>query len=352
MDSDIYKEITSNNKIIDLSPFSPFIVEVEMENRVMPSEDIPKGKGEKHIDILIKIYKQDKNSKDKALSYVFGVENKIKARASSGQLIGEIKGLINELKKDKSSMNAKPPKIGFIFLTPDNSPMYNNDFKELDKFLQENYSNKIHATHLIWKPQDQEKKTEKSVFSILSELLNQESKGLIEPIHEYSKYTLKALMNFILSDFKSYLEEKSEKRERTLLPPSEYNNFITVMRRKYKGDNGIVDLMDKIHCSIIDEYNCSNKFRIAPDKKRIAYFISNYKKDREKFLHVEICNKKELEFYFKGKGDEPSKPENSYYKSTNRNVYFCKISDWDKYLKVKDCIKYSFNLTKTTIGKS
>ena len=54
------------------------------------------------------------------------------------------------------------------------------------------------------------------MFSILVNILELESKGYIEPIFDYSKYTIKSFMNFINTGFRSYVEEKelSNKKSR------------------------------------------------------------------------------------------------------------------------------------------
>src|SRR6266702_1247428 len=46
------------------------------------------------------------------------------------------------------------------------------------------------------------------IIHILQSILQEEGYGYIEPIHDYTKHTLKAFINFINSDFRSKKEEE------------------------------------------------------------------------------------------------------------------------------------------------
>ena len=76
--------------------------------------------------------------------------------------------------------------------------------KSEQEFNTFNYEKKI---HLFWKG-------EKSIQRKVLQILDQERIGEIDPISEDSKFLIKSFLAFIKTDFKSVLEEKSDREER------------------------------------------------------------------------------------------------------------------------------------------
>jgi len=144
------------------------------------------------------------------LKYIFLIENKVNIGAKAqDQLKNQYNKTLSELEIDNS-------KVVSFYVTPDDRSYYDefNSFIENDK-----------KRHLIWifnseKPNNKdnvyynEKTT--SIYSILKDILADESKGNIEAINEYSKHTIISFMKFIENDFKSQkVEEKERKNDGT-----------------------------------------------------------------------------------------------------------------------------------------
>ena len=169
------ESLTINANIVNLTNESDFKVVVELEKKVT----INSGK-KRDIDIIIKIYNKSE------LIFVLCIENKIKATSvTKNQLAEQFEGIQKEVIKDK---------IGFIYLTPTACPKCKEEYENFKN------SNDIPSIHLSWN---------EDIYNLLVNILVQESQGTIEPVFDYSKYTIKAFMNFIKTDFQSYKEEKS-----------------------------------------------------------------------------------------------------------------------------------------------
>lgn len=175
-----------NENIVNLTNDSYYKVDVELEKKVT----LDSGK-KRDIDIVINIYyKTD-------LIFILCIENKIKVSSvTKDQLNEQLEGIKNEQLEDITiDKDFKEPEIAFLYLTPENCPKCKEEYKHF-----KDSHNNIPATHLSWNS---------DIYNLLVNMLEDESKGTIEPIFEYSKYTIKAFMNFIKTDFQSYKEEKS-----------------------------------------------------------------------------------------------------------------------------------------------
>jgi len=170
-----------NGKIVNLTNDSNFKVEVELEKKV------PISSGTQDIDIVISIFEKTE------LIFILCIENKIRASSvTKNQLNKQLEGIQKEF-------SDKP--IGFIYLTPASCPKCLEEYNEFTTT-----HNDIPATHLLWSS---------DIYELMVDMLEEESKGKIEPIFEYSKYTIKAFMNFIQTDFHSYVEEKEKMNKDT-----------------------------------------------------------------------------------------------------------------------------------------
>lgn len=192
-----FRELIYEERVRDLSKNSRFDVRVQAEVKV--SIDGGEKKKTRDIDILIELFEQD--TSQTLPKFSFCVENKIKDSAiinGDNQLYEEIIGLKNyylEPSNDKLQ-----PLISFIFLTPAKTKRATDEFNELLYILQE----KLPCLHMVWEEQD----TPHSIVSLLMNLLEQEAKGKIDPIYEYTKHTIKSFISFVYSGFQSYKAEK------------------------------------------------------------------------------------------------------------------------------------------------
>ncbi|MEA2050780.1 MAG: PD-(D/E)XK nuclease family protein [Campylobacterota bacterium] len=214
-----------NENIVNLTNDSDFKVEVELEKKVTINS------GSKNdIDIVIKI------SKDNKLVFILCIENKIRTKsATENQLIKQLEGIRNE-KIEGMEEIINTNNIGFAYLTPTPCHKCEDEYK---KFKD---SNNIPSIHLSW-TQD--------IYESLVDMLEEESKGKIEPIFEYSKYTIKAFMNFIETDFQSYKEEKSHINKKDTTKWS-FNNIDNLSRAKL-ALNIITKYVNDNNCTTIEE---------------------------------------------------------------------------------------------------
>ncbi|MGJ0362289.1 PD-(D/E)XK nuclease family protein [Aliarcobacter cryaerophilus] len=183
---EIWKKFQINENIVNLTNDSSFRVEVILEKKVKDND-----KKDRFIDIVIKFFNKD-NLND-PLGIVC-IENKINSGSvSSNQLEKQFEGI----KKDYPNTP-----LGFIYLTP----MSQKALIEYEEFIKKHES--VISYPLYWRDDSKEDDINKDVFSILVNILELESRGYIEPIFDYSKYTIKSFMNFIDTGFRSYVEEK------------------------------------------------------------------------------------------------------------------------------------------------
>lgn len=160
--------------------------------------------GEKNqiVDIVILCFENDiKNKKQQAASIsienknnlksIYLIENKINSKSKTeNQLLKQYQALESVKRKYKVEVFS-------FYITPD-------DDKYSDEFREQPFDDKF---HLFWNGKD-----DVTIVSLLKELLNDETSGLIEPISEYSKHTIKAFIQFIDSKFTSE-RENTQKRK-------------------------------------------------------------------------------------------------------------------------------------------
>jgi galactitol-specific phosphotransferase system IIB component len=183
-ENNVLTSLMINENIVNLTNDSNFKVEVELEKKVI----INSG-NKRDIDIVIKIFKDTK------LIFILCIENKIKVSSvTKNQLKEQLEGIRNEKVANIQEI-IDTNSISFVYLTPTFCLKCEEEYKDF-----KDYHNDIPSIHLSWN---------KDIYESLVDMLVEESKGEIEPIFEYSKYTIKAFMNFIKTDFQSYKEEKS-----------------------------------------------------------------------------------------------------------------------------------------------
>ncbi|TWI68627.1 PD-(D/E)XK nuclease superfamily protein [Desulfobotulus alkaliphilus] len=126
--------------------------------------------------------------------WLFSIENKIYAKSSTdGQLSLQYKGLKN--KKDENQ------KISVIYLVPVSENAEVLDQKIERVFNQLSVDAGDFKTLVTWQ---KNKMGFPSITDLILEILHEESTGLIDPVSEYTRHTLKALITFIANDFSGY----------------------------------------------------------------------------------------------------------------------------------------------------
>jgi hypothetical protein len=131
-------------------------------------------------------------------NWIFAIENKIYTHSvKSGQLSREYTGLKQKIPNIG---------IGIIYLVPipENSEIL--DAKTLNEFDELHVKSSDFKALITW--QKNEIGNIPSIADIIEKILEDESKGKIDPIPEYTRHTLKALNSFISNDFSGYEYEK------------------------------------------------------------------------------------------------------------------------------------------------
>jgi len=124
-------------------------------------------------------------------NWIFAIENKIYTHSvKSGQLSREYTGLKQKIPNIG---------IGIIYLVPipENSEIL--DAKTLNEFDELHVKSSDFKALITW--QKNEIGNIPSIADIIEKILEDESKGKIDPIPEYTRHTLKALNSFISNDF-------------------------------------------------------------------------------------------------------------------------------------------------------
>ena len=145
--------------------------------------------GNSYIDVVFKIGK-----------LVLCIENKINAGSTSlEQFKNEYLGIIDkkEIEKDQ---------VGMVFLVPApdrKSQLHQNFIDEYDALKDTSLKNEDFKIIVTWQSHDDYI----SVVDILCETLSDEANAIIDPIPEYARHTIKALISFIKSEFSGYYYE-------------------------------------------------------------------------------------------------------------------------------------------------
>lgn len=135
-------------------------------------------------------------------NWVLAIENKIYSSSfKTKQLKEQYQGL-------KSHEKLKNKKIGLIYLVPvdegseTNYPNFEEEFNELSE------NEKDFKSLITWQHNNIDNAG--SISNVIRKILADELTGEIDPIPEYTRHTLKALLSFIANNFSGYAyEEKS-----------------------------------------------------------------------------------------------------------------------------------------------
>jgi hypothetical protein len=150
---------------------------------------------------------------------------------------------------------------------------------------------------------------------------NSEKDGLIDPINNQSSYLIKSFLSFIKTNFKSYIEEKTEKLERknygkpvidllkdfsnTLNSNLEYEiDFVKNEFSKYVKEISGIELLNStrnahISLSIVNEKNRGHLgVKRADNERKNIFYYSDDSRKKIKLFDPEINT--EIDIYYKG----------------------------------------------------
>lgn len=301
MDKSLLSKISYNGRITDLSRLSRFTITIMPEFTVYLNKENAKKK--RDIDVLIEIYESGNDNP----VYAVCVENKITDSSiikNDSQLYDELEGLKNYYAETGAS-----PEIYLVYLTP-----YPSD-KSAESFAKLEYDKKI---QMYWND------SENLVFNKINKIFSDESAGGVDPINDQSMYLIKSFQSFIRTGFKSYIEEKTVKRENNKYgrPVWDYlNTFVCSLEKDktyaldeiknsfgkfVKEQSGI-----ELHKPTRDAYMLS---AIVNERNRGNYNIKD-PSDRRKNLFY-YCNpgsKKEIRLF----NPEMNRDIDVYYKNTD-----------------------------------
>ncbi len=254
----------------------------QFEIKINPEYSVFLGNKRRDIDVVIEIYYNE--SREEPL-YSLCIENKITDNSiqKKSQLTEELEGLRKEYKD-----NGWNTEIYFCFLTLEDSKKSNAEFEEFE------YDKK---NHLYWKG-------EKSIQQKILNILESERIGEIDPISEDFKFLLKAFLSFIKTDFKSSVEEKSEKQElksygKTVM--EYFREFANLMEsdKDYKISEikrTISDMIKKESGLSVNSrtLNCHVYATIVNEKNRLHYNVTEKNCDYKNLFFYPTENNKEI----------------------------------------------------------
>lgn len=161
--------------------------------------------------------------------WIFAIENKIySASATDHQLVREYEGLKKKL-PDK--------KVGMIYLIPTDGIDSPLDPKAEAIYDELETKNDDFKALITW--QDNNLENTPSLASIIREILKDETTGEIEPVPEYSRHTLKALLSFIRNDFAGYDYDRGSSSHSGKNPLTESSLTVQQLKKKDVGYVGV-----------------------------------------------------------------------------------------------------------------
>lgn len=163
--------------------------------------------GTERVDIVIVFYKTFVGSKSqsklkqfienkKEVERIILVENKIRTNKNPNQVLRQRASALDQFNLEESNIHS-------VYLTPD-KPIFKQEFIAVKD---------AYTTHCLWHNEDDKIVT---ITDILKDIIKDETEGVIEPIAQYTKQTLKAFIQFVASDFKSEKKLKQDKKARDL----------------------------------------------------------------------------------------------------------------------------------------
>ncbi len=174
------------------------------------------GKSKQIVDIVVVCYQIVSEKKGESLvkhflantkdiKKIFLIENKIsKNSLTNNQLIRQFESTKKELDKLNLQDNLDLQEtIHSVFVTPKDT--------KTEKEYENSRNSLANSSHLFWHSAHANDKY-KTVYDFLTDILQAENSGTIEPLSEYTKHTIKAFVQFIENDFKSQRQEEKERK--------------------------------------------------------------------------------------------------------------------------------------------
>lgn len=136
-------------------------------------------------------------------NWVIAIENKIYLKSfTKRQLQNQYDGLIKNLKSQKDENETLT--VLMLYLVPSKgkiAPDLEKEFNNLKTKKRKNNSSDLKQL-VTW--QKSEREDIPSISSIIDEILDEETRGIIDPIPTYTRDTLRALKVFITNNFEGY----------------------------------------------------------------------------------------------------------------------------------------------------
>ena len=214
---DLFSSTDNENKLSDLSKKLIPRLRSEDETQLKLWSDLEYNVETAFIDIVIGID-----------DWIFAIENKIYTQsATEGQLVKEYEGLKQKVPEFK---------IGMIYLIPIDEKSEILDAKTENIFNELSVKSGDFKVMVTW--QKNEIGNIPSIAELIEKTLDDESKGIIDPIPEYTRHTLKALNSFISNNFAGY-EYERKTMSSGLNPLTEERLSIDKLKIKDKGYVGV-----------------------------------------------------------------------------------------------------------------
>jgi len=282
----LLKSIIQDFKNINTDFFSKIRNDLnQYEIKINPEYSVFLDNKRRDIDVAIEIY----NETLEEPLYSLCIENKITDNSiqKRSQLKEELEGLRNEYKE-----NGWNTEIYFCFLTLEDSRKSNSEFEEFK------YDKKL---HLYWKGTQ-------SIQQKILNILELERIGEIDPISEDFKFLLKSFLSFIKTDFRSSVEEKSEKQERKSYGKTVMEYFREFANSMEKDKDYKITEIKKMISSMIKKesglsvnagtLNCHVYTTIVNEKNRLHYNVTEKNCDyKNLFFYPKETNKEIVRKY-------------------------------------------------------
>lgn len=181
---------SDNSELSDLATRLTPRLRGEYENQLKLWFNLEYNVGTAFIDIIIGID-----------DWIIAIENKIYTKSvTKGQLTREYEGL---KKKDSDT------KTGMVYLVPVDEHSEILDGKTEKEFEELSVRDNDFKAIVTWQKNNIDNVP--SISEIIFGILDEENKGIIDPVSEYTRHTLKALISFISNNFSGYDYERNNK---------------------------------------------------------------------------------------------------------------------------------------------
>jgi hypothetical protein len=252
-------------------------IDFSLEEKVFnPSPEVGQ-RNHRDIDIVIKFFRDFDTTK--APSFVVAIENKIiENSASEDQITDEYKFLRARLNSDYALTQTELQiPIVFIYLTPAALGRKTNEYwTQLVLPTQSSETESDFKAHYSWKTIAADNPA--SIVSLVTNLINKEQYGSINPASSYSSLFLRSMLNFINNDFKT--ESRKYQEELAKAPVIQVHDLMSSADFWQLWENGksrslsyAQQLYEKISSKFLNCLNSTPKFT----KTRVSFYSETIK---------------------------------------------------------------------------